>query len=453
MKEPNIAADPAVLKGLDNYRNLTAAQQPTWTDQAKLQAARDELAVLPPLVFAGEVDTLRTRLAAAAEGKAFLLQGGDCAETFVDATADRIRSRVKTILQMAVVLMYGASMPVVKMGRMAGQFAKPRSSDTETRGDLTLPAYRGDAVNGYDFTSEARGTDPNRMVRAYHTSASTLNLIRAFTTGGFADLRSVHEWNKGFTDNPANVRYEQLAAEIDRAIRFMDACGADFDALKATEFYVSHEALLFDYERPMTRIDSRTGNPYATSGHFLWVGERTRNIDGAHVDFMSRIRNPIGVKLGPSTEVADVMALIEKLDPNREPGRLTFITRMGAGQIRDKLPKLVEAVKASDAKPLWITDPMHGNGMTTKNGYKSRRFDDVMDEVAGFFEVHRNAGTFPGGIHIELTGDDVAECLGGSEMIDEKTLESRYESLCDPRLNHMQSLELAFLVSEALAKR
>jgi 3-deoxy-7-phosphoheptulonate synthase len=453
MKEPNIAADPAVLKGLDHYRTLTAAQQPTWTDAAKLQAARDELAVLPPLVFAGEVDTLRTRLAAAAEGKAFLLQGGDCAETFVDATADRIRNRVKTILQMAVVLMYGASMPVVKMGRMAGQFAKPRSSDTETRGDVTLPAYRGDAVNGYDFTSEARATDPNRMVREYHTSASTLNLIRAFTTGGFADLRSVHEWNKGFTDNPANIRYEQLAAEIDRAIKFMDACGADFDSLKATEFYVSHEALLFDYERPMTRIDSRTGNPYATSGHFLWVGERTRNIDGAHVDFMSRIRNPIGVKLGPSTEVSDVMALIEKLDPNREPGRLTFITRMGAGQIRDKLPKLVEAVKASDAKPLWITDPMHGNGMTTKNGYKSRRFDDVMDEVAGFFEVHRNAGTFPGGIHIELTGDDVAECLGGSEIIDEKTLESRYESLCDPRLNHMQSLELAFLVSEALAKR
>ena len=453
MIEPNIAADPAVLKGLDNYRNLSAAQQPTWTDEAKLQAARGELAVLPPLVFAGEVDTLRSRLAAAAEGKAFLLQGGDCAETFADATADRIRNRVKTILQMAVVLMYGASMPVVKMGRMAGQFAKPRSSDTETRGDQTLPAYRGDAVNGYDFTPESRATDPNRMVRAYHTSASTLNLIRAFTTGGFADLRSVHDWNKGFTDNPANVRYEQLAAEIDRAIKFMDACGADFDALKATEFYVSHEALLFDYERPMTRIDSRTGNPYATSGHFLWVGERTRQLDGAHVDYMSRIRNPIGVKLGPSTEVSDVMALIEKLDPNREPGRLTFITRMGASQIREKLPKLVEAVKASDAKPLWITDPMHGNGITTKNGYKSRRFDDVMDEVAGFFEVHRAAGTFPGGIHIELTGDDVAECLGGSEMIDEKTLESRYESLCDPRLNHMQSLELAFLVSEALAKR
>lgn len=453
MQEPNIQADPAVLKGLDNYRNLTAAQQPTWTDEKTLEQARKELAVLPPLVFAGEVDTLRSRLAQAADGKAFLLQGGDCAETFADATADRIRNRVKTILQMAVVLMYGASLPVVKMGRMAGQFAKPRSADTETRDGITLPAYRGDAVNGYDFTEQSRATDPNRMVKAYQTSASTLNLIRAFTTGGFADLRSVHEWNKGFTDNPANVRYEQLAAEIDRAIRFMDACGADFEALKATEFYVSHEALLFDYERPLTRIDSRTGNPYATSGHFLWIGERTRQLDGAHVDFMSRIRNPIGVKLGPSTTPKDVLDLIEKLDPNREPGRLTFISRMGASQIRDKLPVLIEAVKATDAKPLWITDPMHGNGITTKNGYKSRRFDDVMDEVAGFFEVHKALGTFPGGIHIELTGDDVAECLGGSEMIDESTLEQRYESLCDPRLNHMQSLELAFLVSEALAKR
>jgi 3-deoxy-7-phosphoheptulonate synthase len=453
MNEPNIQADPAVLKALDNYKNLTAAQQPTWTSESVLETARAELSVLPPLVFAGEVDTLRTRLAAAADGKAFLLQGGDCAETFADATADRIRNRVKTILQMAVVLMYGASLPVVKMGRMAGQFAKPRSSDTETRDDLTLPAYRGDAVNGYDFTPESRATDPNRMVRAYHTSASTLNLIRAFTTGGFADLRSVHEWNKGFTDNPANARYEKLAAEIDRAIRFMDSCGADFESLKSTEFYVSHEALLFDYERPLTRIDSRTGNPYATSGHFLWIGERTRRLDGAHVDFMSKIRNPIGVKLGPTTKVQDVLDLIEKLDPNREPGRLTFITRMGTSQIREQLPKLIEAVKATDSKPLWITDPMHGNGITTKNGYKSRRFEDVMDEVAGFFEVHKALGTFPGGVHIELTGDDVAECLGGSEMIDEATLEQRYESLCDPRLNHMQSLELAFLVSEQLSKR
>ena len=451
--EPNIQADPKVLSGLDNYQNLVAAQQPVWTDQARLAAARQELSTVPPLVFAGEVDTLRTRLAAAAEGKAFLLQGGDCAETFADATADRIRNRVKTILQMAVVLMYGASLPVVKMGRMSGQFAKPRSSDTETRGDVTLPAYRGDAVNGYDFTPESRATDPARMVRAYHTSASTLNLIRAFTTGGFADLRSVHEWNKGFTDNPANSRYEQLAGEIDRAIRFMDACGADFDALKSTEFYVSHEALLFDYERPLTRIDSRTGNPYGTSGHFLWVGERTRQLDGAHIDFMARLRNPIGVKLGPATKPKDVLDLIEKLDPNREPGRLTFITRMGASQIREKLPSLIEAGLASDAKPLWVTDPMHGNGITTKNGYKSRHFDDVMDEVSGFFDVHKSLGSFPGGLHIELTGDDVAECLGGSEKIDEATLEQHYESLCDPRLNHMQSLELAFLVSEKLSKR
>jgi 3-deoxy-7-phosphoheptulonate synthase len=453
MRETIVQADPAVLKGLDNYKNLTAFQQPTWTDQGKLDAAKAKLSVAPPLVFAGEVDTLRSRLADAASGKAFLLQGGDCAETFADATADRIRNRVKTVLQMAVVLMYGASLPVIKMGRMAGQFAKPRSSDTETRGELTLPAYRGDAVNGYDFTPESRATDPDRMVQAYHTAASTLNLIRAFTTGGFADLRSVHEWNKGFTDNPANARYEQLAAEIDRAIRFMDACGADFEGLKSTEFYVSHEALLFDYERPLTRIDSRTGQPYATSGHFLWIGERTRQLDGAHVDFMARIRNPLGVKLGPKTSVEDVLELIDKLDPNREAGRLTFITRMGAEQIRDQLPKLVEAVKASDAKPLWITDPMHGNGITTKNGYKSRHFNDVMNEVSGFFEVHKALGTFPGGIHVELTGDDVAECLGGSEMIDEATLEERYESLCDPRLNHMQSLELAFLVSEELSKR
>jgi len=336
---------------------------------------------------------------------------------------------------------------------MAGQFAKPRSSNDETREGLTLPAYRGDAVNGYDFTEASRTNDPKRLLQAYHTSASTLNLIRAFTQGGFADLRSVHEWNRGFTNNPANVRYESLAKEIDRAIKFMAACGADFDALKTTEFYVSHEALLFDYERPMTRIDSRTGTPYDTSGHFVWIGERTRQLDGAHVDFMARLRNPIGVKLGPNTSVSDVLALMDKLDPNREPGRLTFISRMGATKIREALPALVEAVRDAGAQPLWITDPMHGNGITTKNGYKSRRFDDVMDEVRGFFEVHRAAGTVPGGIHIELTGDDVAECLGGSEQIDESTLEERYESLCDPRLNHMQSLELAFLVAESLARR
>lgn len=453
MSEKVVAVDPAVLAGLDNYLNLPAVQQPNWPDAAAVAQVRKELSVLPPLVFAGEVDNLRSRLAQAASGKAFLLQGGDCAETFVDATADRIRNRVKTLLQMALVLTYGASMPIIKMGRMAGQFAKPRSSDSETRDGITLPAFRGDIINGYEFNEASRTPDPKRVLQAYHTSASTLNLIRAFTQGGFADLRSVHEWNRGFADNPANSRYLELANEIDRAIKFMAACGADFDQLRTTEFYTSHEGLLFDYERPLTRIDSRTGNPYITSGHFIWIGERTRQLDHAHVDYLSRVRNPIGVKLGPTTQVTDVLELIERLDPEREPGRLTFITRMGAGKIRDELPKLVEAVRDSDANPLWITDPMHGNGITTKNGYKSRRFDDVMDEVTGFFEVHRAAGTFPGGVHVELTGDDVAECLGGSEMIDEASLEERYESVCDPRLNHMQSLELAFLVAEQLGKR
>lgn len=451
--EKVVVADPSVIAGLDNYRNLVAAQQPTWPDQAKLEEVKAILAKYPPLVFAGEVDILKERLAQAASGKAFLLQGGDCAETFADATADRIRNRVKTMLQMAVVLTYGASMPVVKMGRMAGQFAKPRSSDIETREGVELPAYRGDAVNGYDFTLESRTADPTRLLQAYNTSVSTLNLIRAFTMGGFADLRSVHEWNKGFTDNPANSRYETMAREIDKAIKFMAACGANFNELRTTEFYTSHEGLLFDYERPMTRIDSRTGTPYDTSAHFIWIGERTRQLDGAHMDFLSRVRNPLGVKLGPNTSVDDVLALIDKLDPAREPGRLTLISRMGAPKIREALPKLVKAVRDAGAQPLWVTDPMHGNGITTANGYKSRRFDDVMDEVRGFFEVHRDLGTFPGGVHIELTGDDVAECLGGSEHIDEATLESRYESLCDPRLNHSQSLELAFLVAEELAAR
>ncbi len=438
--------------GLDNYLKLEAKQQPTWADTQVLEQVKKELAVQPPLVFAGEVDTLRDRIAQAARGEAFLLQGGDCAETFVDATADRIRNRIKTVLQMAVVLMYGSSLPVIKMGRMAGQFAKPRSSDFETRDGVTLPAYRGDAVNGYEFTEESRSNDARRLMQAYHTSSSTLNLIRAFTTGGFADLRQVHAWNKGFTVNPANKKYETIAGDIDRAMRFMEACGVDSAELRSTEFFVSHEGLLFDYERPMTRIDSRTGTPYVTSGHFIWVGERTRQLDGAHLDFFSRVRNPLGVKLGPTTTVQDLKQIIEKLDPTREPGRLTLISRMGAGKIREELPKLIEAAKETGSTPLWITDPMHGNGITTKNGYKSRRFEDVMDEVMGFFEVHRALGTHPGGLHVELTGDDVAECLGGSEMIDESTLEERYESVCDPRLNHMQSLELAFLVAEQLVQ-
>ena len=450
LSEPVVFADPQVIAGLDYWRTLPVKQQPQWPDADAVGAASAEIATLPPLVFAGEVDMLRDRLAAAARGEAFLLQGGDCAETFAGATAEQIRNRVKTILQMAVVLTYGASMPVIKMGRMAGQFAKPRSNDMETRGGVTLPAYRGDIVNGYDFTPESRTADPRRLVQGYHTAASTLNLVRAFTQGGFADLRQVHSWNKGFAANPANHEYEKLAGEIDKAIRFMEAAGADFDELKRVEFYASHEGLLMDYERPMTRIDSRTGTPYNTSAHFLWVGERTRDLDGAHIDYFSRLRNPIGVKLGPSTSADDMERLIDKLEPDREPGRLTFITRMGAGKIRDALPPLLEAIKGMDATPLWVSDPMHGNGLTTATGYKTRRFDDVVHEVKGFFESHRAAGTHPGGIHIELTGDDVTECLGGSEHIDEATLATRYESLCDPRLNHMQSLELAFLVAEEL---
>jgi len=441
------------LDALDAWRSLPIKQQPQWPDAERVAEVSAQIAALPPLVFAGEVDNLRDRLARAAAGQAFLLQGGDCAETFAGATADQIRNRIKTVLQMAVVLTYGASMPVVKMGRMAGQFAKPRSSDTETRGDVTLPAYRGDIVNGYDFTEASRQADPARLLQGYHTSASTLNLIRAFTQGGFADLREVHSWNKGFAQNPANQRYERMAAEIDRAIKFMEAAGADFEELRRVEFFTGHEGLLMDYERPMTRIDSRTGTPYNTSAHFLWIGERTRELDGAHVDYFSKIRNPIGVKLGPTTSPETALALIDKLDPEREPGRLTFITRMGAGKIRDALPPLLEAVRDSGALPLWVTDPMHGNGITSATGYKTRRFDDVVDEVRGFFEAHRAVGTFPGGIHVELTGDDVTECLGGSEQIDEEALATRYESLCDPRLNHMQSLELAFLVAEELEKR
>ncbi|KHL03134.1 class II 3-deoxy-7-phosphoheptulonate synthase [Sinomonas humi] len=438
--------------GLDEWRSLPVSQQPSWSDAEAFERSVAELSILPPLVFAGEVDLLRHRLADAAQGRAFLLQGGDCAETFEAATADRISGRIRTILQMAVVLTYGAAMPVIKMGRMAGQFAKPRSSDVETREGVTLPAYRGDIVNGYEFTPESRAHDPRRMLQAYHTSAATLNLIRAFTQGGFADLRLVHAWNQGFTRNPAHARYESLAREIDRAVKFMDSCGADFEALKRVEFFASHEALLLDYERALTRIDSRTGLPYDTSGHFLWIGERTRELDHAHVDFLSRVRNPIGVKLGPNVTGDDALRLIDKLDPEREPGRLTFITRMGAKNIREKLPPVVEKVTASGAQVLWVTDPMHGNTVTSRNGYKTRRFDDVVDEVRGFFEVHHALGTVPGGLHMEMTGDDVAECLGGSDPIDEAAFEDRYESVCDPRLNHMQSLEMAFLVSEALTR-
>ncbi|NLT25193.1 MAG: 3-deoxy-7-phosphoheptulonate synthase class II, partial [Microbacteriaceae bacterium] len=422
---------PALLAGLEAWRELPIKQQPTWPDAEAAREVAEQLALRPPLVFAGEVDRLRDRLAAAAAGNAFVLQGGDCAETFAGATADKIRARVSTILQMALVLTYGASMPVVKMGRMAGQFAKPRSKDTETREGVTLPAYRGDIVNDFAFTPEAREPRPERMLEGYRVSASTLNLIRAFTTGGFADMREVHSWNRGFAKNPANARYDAMARDIDRALRFMAATGTDFETLREVEFYIGHEGLLLEYERALTRIDSRTGTPYDTSAHFIWIGERTRELDGAHVDFLSRVRNPIGVKLGPTTDADTVLRLLDKLDPEREPGRLTFITRMGAGTIREALPPLLEAVKAEGSTPLWVTDPMHGNGFTTPRGYKTRSFDDVMDEVKGFFEAHRAAGTHPGGIHVELTGDDVTECLGCAEEILDTHLGERYETMCD----------------------
>ncbi|GAB3584753.1 class II 3-deoxy-7-phosphoheptulonate synthase [Calidifontibacter terrae] len=435
------------------WPDLVARQQPTWPDAQAVESVRGKLAALPPLVFAGECDVLRDRLAAAANGDAFVLQGGDCAEMFTSATATNIRDRIKTILQMAAVLTYGASTPVVKLGRIAGQYAKPRSNDTETRGDVTLPAYRGDMVNDFAFTQDARTPNPDRLLQAYHVSASTLNLVRAFTTGGFADLRHVHEWNRGFIANAAYARYESTARDIDRAMKFMAACGADFDAMRTVEFFASHEALLLDYEKPLTRIDSRTGNPYAVSGHFVWVGERTRNLDDAHIDFVSRIHNPIGVKLGPTVDPDEVLRMIDRLDPQRTPGRLTFITRMGAGTVREKLPSLVQRVTESGAKVVWVCDPMHGNTFESPSGYKTREFDQIVDEVQGFFEVHQALGTVPGGVHVELTGNDVTECLGGSEKILDADLEKRYETACDPRLNHQQSLELAFVVAEMLAKR
>lgn len=433
---------------------LVAAQQPNWPDKAALQAAVTELKALPPLVFAGECDALRARIAEAAEGRAFWLQGGDCAETFASATADSIRNRIKTILQMAAVLQYYSSLPVIKVGRMAGQFAKPRSKDTETRDGITLPAYRGDAVNDIAFNESARRPDPHRLVQVYNTSAATLNLVRAFTQGGFADLRRVHEWNKGFIENSTfGQRYEAMAKEIGRALDFMASTGVNPDQFKQVDFYASHEALILEYEKALTRIDSISGNPYDVSGHFIWIGERTRSIDGAHVDFAAKVRNPIGIKLGPSSTVSDALALIDKIDPNREPGRITFITRMGAGQIREKLPALVDGVTKSGAKVLWVCDPMHGNTYEAPTGYKTRKFDDVMDEVKGFFEVHKALGTHPGGVHIELTGDDVTECVGGGGQISHDDLAHRYETACDPRLNHSQSLELAFLVAEMLRDR
>ena len=439
---------------LSSLHRLGAAQLPAGPVRGAGVAAVSRLRGFPPLVFAGECDELRGKLASVADGEAFLLQGGDCAETFAGLSADNVRNKLRVLLQMAVVLTYAASVPVVKLGRIAGQFAKPRSSDTETRDGVELPAYRGDAINGFSFTEAERRPEPSRLLEVYNASAATLNLCRAFVTGGYADLRQVHAWNTDFVrESAVGERYELLAGEIDRAMAFMRAIGAEPDEFHRVDFHSSHEALVLEYEHAMTRIDSRTDLPYDVSGHFLWIGERTRQLDGAHVELMSHIRNPIGVKLGPRATPDDAVALAEKLDPEREPGRLTFITRMGAHQVREVLPELVEKVTAHGLKVAWVCDPMHGNTFETSTGYKSRRFDDVIDEVRGFFEVHRALGTWPGGLHVELTGDDVTECVGGGEALMEADLWHRYETVCDPRLNRVQSLELAFLVAEMLRAR
>jgi 3-deoxy-7-phosphoheptulonate synthase len=426
-----------------------ALHQPHWPDRDRLDTVLRRLEGLPPLVLAAECDQLRERLAAVAGGEAFLLQGGDCAETFAGTTAEAVQGKFRTLLQMAVVLTYAASVPVVKVGRMAGQFGKPRSALTEVRDGTELPVYRGDAVNGLDFTAVARTPDPRRLLDAYHCSAATLNLCRSLAGGGYADLRQVHAWNQDFVAaSPAGRRYEQLAEEIDRAIAFMHACGADPGEFRAVEFYSSHEALLLDYEQALTRTDARSGDVYGSSAHLLWIGERTRDPAGAHVEFARRIRNPVAVKVGPSVSPADVLALVKALDPNGEPGRLTLITRMGASRVRQALPPLVEAVAGSGVSVVWVCDPMHGNTVEAASGHKTRYFDDVLDEVTGFFEVHRALGTHPGGIHIEFTGDDVTECIGGGQPIAESDLRQRYETACDPRLNRSQSLDLAFRVAD-----
>ncbi len=433
------------------WPDLVAAQQPPWPDAAELQAAVDELSVLPPLVFAGECDKLLHQLAAASRGEAFVLMGGDCAETFEANNAESIRARLKTVLQMSVVLQYAASLPVIKVGRMAGQYFKPRSKAHETREGVELNSYFGDAVNAIDFEPALRRPDAQRLVRAYNASSAALNLVRAFTQGGYADLRQVHSWNQDFVrDSAAGQRYEQMAGDIDRALAFMTACGADPEEFQRVDFYAAHEALSIDYERALTRIDSRTGNAYDVSGHFLWIGERTRQVDGAHVHFASVIHNPIGVKVGPTADPADIVQMCELLNPERVPGRLTLITRMGAGKVREALPAIVAAVRDSGIPVVWVCDPMHGNTREATTGHKTRVFDDVVDEVKGFFEVHHSLGTVPGGIHIELTGDDVTECVGGTGGVLESDLGDRYETACDPRLNREQSLELSFLVADML---
>ncbi|HUC04264.1 MAG TPA: 3-deoxy-7-phosphoheptulonate synthase class II [Acidimicrobiales bacterium] len=437
-----------------SWRRRPAAQQPEWPDAEALKKVEAHLGTLPPLVFAGEARLLTSQLADVANGRAFLLQAGDCAESFAEFSADSIRDKLKIILQMAVALTYAAGVPVVKVGRIAGQFAKPRSNATERIGDIELDVFRGHMVNDDVFDAQARRPDPGRLVSAYHQSASTLNLLRAFTKGGFADLSRVHQWNQEFVASSSEgQRYERIAIEIDRALRFMAACGIDLVAetgLHQVDFFTSHDALILNYEEALTRQDSLTGDWVDTSAHMLWVGERTRQLGGAHLEFLSGVINPLGVKLGPDATPADAVELCERLDPDRTPGRLTLITRFGKDRVADLLPPLVNAVAAAEHPVVWTCDPMHGNTFTSEGGRKTRRFDDILSEVRSFFAVHRSLGTWPGGVHIELTGDDVTECLGGAEEIVEGDLGVRYTTTCDPRLNARQSLDLAFRVAEFL---
>ncbi|GGM61547.1 phospho-2-dehydro-3-deoxyheptonate aldolase [Longimycelium tulufanense] len=437
---------PELRARLDDALARPAAQQPDWPDREQVRKVRTVLESVPPITMPAEVDRLRARLAAVARGEAFLLQGGDCAETFADNTEPHIRASIRTLLQMAVVLTYGASTPVVKVGRIAGQYAKPRSSPTDALG---LPSYRGDMVNSLVATPEARVPDPSRMIRAYANAGAAMNLVRAMTNAGMADLHRVHDWNKDFVlTSPAGERYEALASEIDRGLRFMDACGVQDHNLTTTEFYASHEALVLDYERAMLRLED--GKLYDLSAHFVWIGERTRRLDGAHIAFAELLANPIGVKIGPTTTPEMAVEYVERLDPHGVPGRLTLISRMGNQKVRDVLPPIIEKVRATGHHVIWQCDPMHGNTHESSTGYKTRHFDRVVDEVQGFFEVHRALGSHPGGIHIELTGEDVTECLGGAQEISDSDLSGRYETACDPRLNTQQSLELAFLVAEML---
>lgn len=440
----------------DSWRKFPIGQQPQWPDEAALAAVEERLKGSPPLVFAGEARRLKAQLGDVAEGRAFLLQGGDCAESFAEFHPDNIRDTFRVLLQMAVVLTYGANRPVVKVGRMAGQFVKPRSGDTETQGDVELPSYRGDMVNAIEFTPEARKPDPERLLRGYAQSASTLNLLRAFAQGGYADLHQVQSWNQSFVARRSQgERYAEMAERIGDALDFMEACGvtsATAPQLSATDFYTSHEALLLSYEQTMTRIDSTTGDWYDCSAHMLWIGDRTRQLDGAHVEFLKGVGNPIGMKAGPTLESDDLLRIIDALNPDNEPGRLTLIARMGADKVEDGLAPLVRKVKAEGRSVVWACDPMHGNTVKASNGYKTRAVGRILDEVSGFFAVHQAEGTHAGGIHFEMTGQDVTECIGGAQDITERSLSDRYHTHCDPRLNASQALELAFLIAGALKK-